>query len=114
MAFKEIVMSKKFKRGDKVIVTTGKDKGKQGEIVKVITQKAKVIVSGVNIAKRHTKPSKNMPNGGIIPKEMPLSVSNLAHICPKSGIATRIGFKFLEDGTKVRYAKKSGELIDKI
>ena len=107
-------MSKKFKRGDSVLVTVGKDKGKQGSISKVLTSKAKVIVSGVNIAKRHTKPNKNLPSGGIISKEMPLSVSNLSHIDPKTGLATKIGFKFLEDGKKVRFAKKSGELIDKI
>ena len=114
MAIKKIVMSKKFKRGDLVLVTVGKDKGKKGNITKVLTSKAKVVIAGINIAKRHTKPNRNLPNGGIISKEMPLSISNLSHIDPKTGLATRIGFKFLEDGKKVRFSKKSGELIDKI
>jgi large subunit ribosomal protein L24 len=114
MAVKKVVMSKKFKRGDTVVVIAGKDAGKKGEIIKVITAKAKVVIAGVNMVKRHTKPSKNLPSGGIIPKEMPISISNLSHIDPKTGMATRIGFRFLEDGKKVRFAKKSGELIDKI
>jgi len=108
------MISKKFRRGDKIIVITGKDKGKRGEIIKVITAKAKVIVSGINIAKKHMKPNKNMPSGGIINKEMPITISNLSHIDPKIDVPTKIGFKFLENGEKVRYAKKSGELIDKI
>ncbi|AEI88360.1 MAG: 50S ribosomal protein L24 [Candidatus Midichloria mitochondrii] len=106
--------SKKFRRDDEVFVIAGKDKGKKGKITKVIPDKGRVIVSGINIAKRHVKPSKKVPSGGVIPKEMPMDISNLSHIDPKSGIPTRVGFKFLEDGRKVRYAKKSGELIDKI
>lgn len=107
-----MMMSKKFKRGDKIIVIAGKDKGKHGEIIKVITAKNKVIASGINIVKKHVKPNKNMPGGGIISKEMPIDISNLSHIDPKTGLPTRVGFKFLEDGRKVRYAKKSGELIE--
>ncbi|WHQ47174.1 MAG: 50S ribosomal protein L24 [Candidatus Midichloria sp.] len=106
--------SRKFRRDDEVFVIAGKDKGKKGKIIKVIPDRGKVIVSGINVAKKHMKPNKRMPSGGIIPKEMPIDISNLSHIDPKSEIPTRVGFKFLEGGEKVRYAKKSGELIDKI
>ncbi len=104
-------MSKmKIRRGDKVIVTTGKDKGKTGTVLKVLLKNSKLVISGVNIVKKHTKPSRTS-EGGILPKELPIHVSNVAHVDPKSGAATKVGFKILKDGTKTRVAKKSGEII---
>ena len=101
----------KMKKGDKVIVLTGKDKGKRGEILKMLTTKGKAIVGGVNMVKRHTKPSQASP-GGIVEKELPIPLSNLAVEDPKDGKATRVGYKFLADGSKVRIARRSGEMID--
>lgn len=105
-------MKLKLKKGDKVIVTTGKDKGKTGEITTVFPKENKVIVGGINMVKRHTKPSQESA-GGIISKEMPIHVSNVALVDPKTGKATRIGYKVEKDGHKVRVAKKSGEVVDK-
>lgn len=104
-------MAAKIKKGDRVIVTTGRDKGKKGEVLKVMPEGGRVLVSGVNMIKRHTKQSAR-EQGGIVSKEAPVHVSNVAHVDPKSGEATRVGFKFLTDGRKVRFAKKSGEVID--
>ena len=104
-------MAAKFRKGDRVQVIAGKDKGKQGEILRVQSMNGRVIVQGVNIARRHTRPSQ-ATTGGIIDKEMPIAVSNLSHIDPKDDQPTRIGFKFLDDNRKVRYAKRSGEIID--
>ena len=104
-------MSAKIKKGDRVIVTTGRDKGKKGEVLKVLPKENKAVVSGVNTAKRHTKPSQHQ-QGGIVNKDQPIDLSNLAHVDPKSGTATKIGFKVLGDGRSVRFAKKSGEVID--
>ena len=101
----------KMRKGDKVIVLAGKDKGKRGEVVKMLVNDRKAIVQGVNMVKRHTKPSQAGP-GGIESKEMPIQLSNLAIEDPKDGTATRVGYKFLKDGKKVRYAKKSGEVLD--
>jgi len=105
-------MKLKLKKGDKVIVTTGKDKGKTGEITTVFPKENKVIVGGVNMVKRHTKPSQESA-GGIVSKEMPIHVSNVALVDPKTGKATRVGYKVEKDGRKVRVAKKSGEVVDK-
>jgi large subunit ribosomal protein L24 len=105
-------MKLKIKKGDKVIVITGKDKGKTGEVTKVLVQENKVIVSGINIAKRHTKPSQESA-GGIISKEMPIHISNVAYVDPKTNKPTRLGIKMDKDGHKVRVAKKSGEVVDK-
>ena len=102
----------KLKKGDKVIVITGKDKGKTGEITKVFVKENKVLVSGINMAKRHTKPSQENA-GGIISKEMPIHISNVAFVDPKTSKATRLGVKMDKDGRKVRVAKKSGEVVDK-
>jgi large subunit ribosomal protein L24 len=102
----------KLKKGDKVIVITGKDKGKTGEITKVLVKESKVLVSGINMVKRHTKPTQENA-GGIISKEMPIHISNVAFIDPKTSKATRLGFKMDKDGHKVRVAKKSGEVVDK-
>jgi len=104
-------MGVKIRKGDRVIVTTGRDKGKKGEVIKVFPKEDRALVSGVNVAKRHQKQTAKL-QGGIVNKEAPIQLSNLAHIDPKSGEATRIGFKFLNDGRKVRFAKKSGEVID--
>ena len=100
----------KIKKGDKVVVLTGRDKGKFGEVLKAFPRDNKVIVQGVNIAKRHTKPTQTS-GGGIVEKEAPIHVSNVAHVDPKDNKPTRIGFKKLEDGTKVRIARRSGEVI---
>jgi large subunit ribosomal protein L24 len=105
-------MVAKIKKGDKVIVTTGRDKGKKGEVLKVLPKENKAVVSGVNTAKRHTKQSQANPQGGIVNKDLPIDLSNLAHVDPKSGEATKIGWKVLGDGRRVRFAKKSGEVID--
>ena len=101
----------KIKKGDKVVVTTGRDKGKAGEIVRMIPTENRAVVRGVNLAKRHTKQTASQ-EGGIVSKEMPIHVSNLALRDPKDGKPTRIGYKTLADGKKVRVAKRSGEVID--
>ena len=101
----------KFKKGDKVMVMTGRDKGKSGEILKVFPNDGRVIVQGVNKVKRHSRPT-NTSAGGIMEKESTIDVSNLSHLDPKDDTPTRVGFKFLEDGRKVRFAKRSGEVID--
>jgi len=105
------LMSAKIKKGDRVIVTTGRDKGKKGEVLKVFPKENRAIVGGVNTAKRHTKQSQQQ-QGGIVNKDMPIHLSNLSHVDPKSGDATRVGWKVMEDGRRVRVAKKSGEVID--
>lgn len=102
----------KVKKGDEVVVITGKHKGKKGKILKVFPEDSKVVVSGVNLVKKHTKPNQ-MSEGGIITKELPIHISNIAHIDPKTGNPTKVAFKFLEDGSKVKVAKKSGEVIGK-
>jgi large subunit ribosomal protein L24 len=104
-------MAAKYKKGDRVQVIAGKDKGKQGEILLVQRTKERAVVRGVNVARRHTRASQTSP-GGIVDKEMPIAVSNLAHVDPKDDKPTRVGFKFLDDGRKVRFAKRSGEVID--
>ena len=101
----------KIRKGDKVVVITGKEKGKTGEVLGVLRDEARVLVQGVNIVKRHTRPSAANP-GGIIDKEAPLHISNVAHLDPKSGKPTRVGFKLMNDGRKVRVAKRSGVEID--
>ncbi len=104
-------MAMKIKKGDKVIVITGKDKGKTGEVTKAMPKENKVIVSGVNMVKRHQKPTQENA-GGIVNKEAPIHVSNVAIVDPKTGKASRMGSKVLEGGRKVRIAKRSGEVID--
>ncbi|HVU20632.1 MAG TPA: 50S ribosomal protein L24 [Rhizomicrobium sp.] len=104
-------MSAKIKKGDRVIVTTGRDKGKKGEVLKVFPKEDRALVSGVNMVKRHQRQTQRV-QGGIVSKEAPVHLSNIAHVDPKSGGATRIGFKVLGDGRTVRFAKKSGEVID--
>jgi large subunit ribosomal protein L24 len=104
-------MSAKIKKGDRVIVTTGRDKGKKGEVLKVFPKEDRALISGVNMVKRHQRQTQRV-QGGIISKEAPVHLSNVAHVDPKTGDATRVGFKVLGDGRKVRFAKKSGEVID--
>ena len=104
-------MAAKIKKGDSVIVLTGKDKGKTGEVLSVKPAEAKAVVQGINLVKRHTKPTQ-FQAGGIVEKEAAIAISNIAIVDPKEGKATRVGFKTLEDGKKVRYAKLSGEVID--
>jgi large subunit ribosomal protein L24 len=106
-------MAAKVKKGDRVVVLSGRDKGKEGEVLAVMPQEKRVVVQGVMVAKRHQKASPRNPEGGIVTKEAPIDVSNVAHLDPKDGKPTRVGFKFLEDGRKVRYAKRSGEVIDR-
>ena len=101
----------KIKKGDKVVVLSGEDKGKTGEVVKAMPKEGKVVVQGVNLVKRHQKPSQTNP-GGIVTKEAPLHVSNVALVDAKSGKATKVGYKEV-NGKKVRVARKSGEVIDK-
>jgi large subunit ribosomal protein L24 len=104
-------MAAKIRKGDRVIVTTGRDKGKKGEVLKVFPSDNRALVTGVNMVRRHQRQTPRQ-QGGIVSKEAPVDLSNLAHIDPKSGEATRVGFKLLNDGRKVRFAKKSGEVID--
>ena len=106
-------MAEKFKirKGDRVIVTSGREKGKTGEVLRVLRQDDRVLVQGVNMVKRHTRPSQ-FSAGGIIEKEAPLHISNLAHIDPKTDKPTRVGYRITDEGRKVRYAKRSGEPID--
>lgn len=106
-------MAKKFRlrKGDDVVVISGRDKGKTGSILRVLRSKDRVIVNGINMVKRHTRPSQAQP-GGIVDKEAPIHISNVALTDPKDGSATRVGYKFLEDGRKVRVSKQSGEVID--
>ncbi|MEX5730140.1 large subunit ribosomal protein L24 [Rhodovulum iodosum] len=103
-------MAAKLKKGDKVVVLAGKDKGREGTIQSVDPKAGKAVVEGVNMAVRHQKPSQ-MSQGGRTPKAMPIQLSNLAIVDPKEGGPTRVGFR-MEDGKKVRFAKKSGEVID--
>ncbi len=103
--------SAKIKKGDKVIVLAGRDKGKQGEVIAVMPTEGRALVRGVNMVRRHTKQTAQNTEGGIISKEGPINLSNLAIEDPKDGKATRVGFRFLEDGTKTRFAKRSGEVI---
>ena len=100
----------KIKKGDKVVVLSGDDKGKTGEVVKAMPKEGKVVVQGINLVKRHTKPSQTSA-GGIITKEAPIHVSNVA-LVDSQGKATKVGYKE-ENGRKVRFARKSGEVIDK-
>lgn len=104
-------MAAKIKKGDKVVVLTGRDKGKQGEVLKVFPAEGRVTVAGVNTVTKHRKPSQ-VSAGGIEKIDAPLAVSNVAYLDPQDGKPTRVGFKILADGTKVRYAKRSGVQID--
>jgi len=101
----------KIRKGDRGIVTAGRDKGQTGEVLKVNTKNERALVQGVNMVKRHQRPTQTA-QGGIVEMEAAIHISNLAHIDPKDQKATRVGFKVLDGGRKVRFAKRSGEVID--
>lgn len=105
------MMPAKIRKGDRVVVTTGRDKGKKGEVMKIMTEENRALVAGVNMVKRHQRQTQKL-QGGIVSKEASIHLSNLAHADPKDGSPTRIGWKVLNDGRKVRFARKSGEVID--
>ena len=105
-------MKMHVKRNDIVKVLAGKDRGKQGKVIRVLPQRERVIVEGVNLAKRHVKARARNQKGGIVDKEMPIHISNVMLVCPSCKKATRVGFRTLEDGTKSRYCKSCDELID--
>jgi len=102
----------KIKKDDTVVVISGRDKGKQGKVLRVFPTEERAVVQGVHIARRHSKPSMGDP-GGIVEKELTIHISNLAHIDPQTNKPTRVGYKFLDGGRKVRVARRSGEVIDK-
>ncbi len=104
-------MAAKIKKGDKVVVLAGRDRGRNGEVIRMFPTEQRALVRGVNMVRRHQKQSAQS-EGGIISKEAPIHLSNLAIADPKDGKATRVGFKFLDDGRKVQFAKRSGDLID--
>jgi len=101
----------KIKKGDRVVVITGRDKGKTGEVTRVLPKDDRVVVQGVNIVKRHQRQTQTQ-QGGIIEKEATIHISNVAHIDPKTEKPTRVGYKVLDDGRKIRVAKRSGAPID--
>jgi len=105
-------MAARIRKGDRVVVTAGKSRGVEGEVLKVLPGENRVVVQGAQLVKKHTKPSARGA-GGIEQREAALHVSNVAHLDPQDGKPTRIGFKFLDDGRKVRFAKRSGEIIDR-
>jgi large subunit ribosomal protein L24 len=104
-------MAAKVKKGDKVVVISGRDKGRTGEVVRVLPREDRALVRGINVVKRHQKQTMK-EEGGIVRKELPIHLSNIALADPKDGKPTRVGFKILDDGRKVRFAKRSGDLID--
>lgn len=102
----------RLKKNDTVRVIAGEDKGKEGKILKVFPDKGRIIVEKVNLIKRHTRPSKSLPQGGIIEKEAPINATNVMLVCPKTGKPTRIGSQVLSDGSRARVSRKSGEMIN--
>ena len=103
--------TKRIRKGDNVVVITGRDKGMKGSVLQVMPSDNRVLVQGVNIVKRHTRPTQTQA-GGIVEKELPIHISNISLVDPASGDPTRVGFRMLEDSRKVRYAKRSGEVMD--
>jgi large subunit ribosomal protein L24 len=102
----------RLKKNDTVRVIAGEDKGKEGKILKVFPDKGRIIVEKVNLIKRHTRPSKSLPQGGIIEKEAPINATNVMLVCPKTGKPTRIGSQVLSDGSRARVSRKSGDMIN--
>ncbi len=102
----------RVKKGDMVVVMAGNDKGKEGKVLKVFPDKNRIIIEKVNLIKRHTKASRDVPQGGIIEKEGPIHVSNVMLVCPTTGRPTRIGKEILSDGSRARVSKKSGEMLN--
>src|SRR5277367_1398014 len=100
-------------REDTVLVLTGKDRGKKGRVIRVFPKEERVLVEKINMVKRHTRPTQQLPQGGIVEKELPLHVSNLQVVCPKCGKSTRVAHKILANGQKNRVCKKCGEIMDK-
>lgn len=111
MARQQSVSKMRLKKGDKVIVTAGRDKGKTGEILRVMREDNRVLVQGVNMVKKHQRPTQASP-GGINQFEASLHTSNVAVVDPKTNQATRVGYRWLDNGQKVRFAKRSGEVLD--
>ncbi len=103
----------KIRKGDRVVVITGRDKGRQGEVLRAMPSENRLVVAGVNMMKRHQKARRAGEESGIIAREATIHVSNVAHIDPSSGKPTRVGYKVLDDGRKVRVARASGETIDR-
>ncbi len=101
-----------IRKEDRVMVITGREKGKIGKVLKVLPKKDRAVVERVNMIKRHSRPTQKAPQGGIIEKEGPLHISNLMLVCGKCGDPARVGLKLLEDGSRIRFCKKCGELID--
>lgn len=104
-------MAAKVRKGDKVVILTGRDKGRSGEVIQVLPKEDRALVRGINLVKKHQKQTQNQ-EGGIISKEAAIHLSNIAIADPKDGQPTRVGFRILDDGRKVRFAKRSGDLID--
>ncbi len=102
----------RVKKGDMVVVMAGNDKGKEGKVLKVFPDKNRIIVEKVNLIKKHTRASRDVPQGGIIEKEGPIHVSNVMLVCPTTGRPTRIGKEILSDGSRARVSKKSGEMLN--
>jgi len=102
----------KIKKNDKVVVLVGKDKGKKGSVIKVLPKEMKLVIGGINKAKKSVKPNQYNPQGGFVELEKPIHYSNVALIDPKTEMPTKVGYKILEDGKKVRFAKKSKEVFD--
>ena len=102
----------KIKKGDTVVVISGRDKGKSGEVLRVMPADRRLIVQGVHVARRHTKARMGDP-GGIVDKELSIHISNVAHVDPQSGKPSRVGYRIMDDGKKVRVARRSGEMIDR-
>jgi large subunit ribosomal protein L24 len=105
-------MAARIRKGDRVVVITGSDRGKQGEVLSVLPKENRAVVQGVNVAKHHTKPKGMGQQGGIVEKEASIHLSNIALLDPKTDKATRVGFKVLENGSKVRVARASGQTIE--
>ncbi len=103
---------RKIRKDDEVVVITGRDKGKRGSVLRVLTKDNRVLIEGVNMIKRHTAPTRDDPQGGIVEREAPVHISNVALIDPSNDEPTRVGYKTLEDGRKVRFARRSGEVLD--
>ncbi len=101
------------KKGDMVEVIAGKQRGKRGKVLRVLPKHGRIIVEGVNVVKRHTRPTQKMPQGGIVEKEAPIPSSKVMLVCPKCGRPVRMGHGYLADGTKVRVCKRCGEQIEK-
>ena len=104
-------MAAKIKKGDTVVVLTGRDAGRSGEVIQVMPKEGKALVRGINLVKKHQRQTQNQ-EGGIISKEASIQLSNIAYADPKDGKPTRVGFRILDDGRKVRFAKRSGDQID--